>query len=189
VPLGDKQGFLDRLRDSHGEVKELGAVALVIQNLLIDSEGNVVPAQLTYEIQTRAFSRDEQGKILATRMNQYELSRKLLLAKPRSGGLTSLAETAPMYLPLAGNDYSFATPQRDKQGETSPVLSTLRARCSSCHGRPNATTIFTFNMHDVAPVPPVTLLSQPNDRRARFVAGRKLDQDDFKILRAQWERR
>jgi hypothetical protein len=185
----DKQSFLDRLRDGHGDDRELGAVALTVQNLLIDNEDNVVPSQLTYDIQTRTFSRDEQGKIVRTELTQYELSRKLLLANPRAGGLISLGESAPMYLPTAGNDYSFATIHRDSQGETMPILSTLRTRCTTCHGRPNASLVFTFTAHFPGPAPPVMILKQPNDVHARYVAGQKSNRDDFKTLRAQWSKR
>jgi hypothetical protein len=183
----DKQSFLDRLRDNHGDIAELGAVALVIQNLLIDSQGCVAPTRLTYEVQTRTFKRDLNGKIVKTELSQYELSRKLLITELRTGGLVSFGEESPMYLPMAGNDYGFATPQRNKQEESTPILATLRTRCGTCHVRPNASVVFTFNMHAPNPIPPVKLLEKPNDVHARYVAGQKVNQDDFKLLKAEWK--
>jgi hypothetical protein len=188
MPLRDKQRFLDKLRDHQGDLKELGAVAIVIQNLLIDSEGNIAPTRLTYEVQARAFKRDVNGKIVKTELSQYELSRRLLVTKPQTGGLMFFAETAPMFLPSAGNDYGFATPQRDmQQGEAQPILASLRRRCGVCHGWPNAPSIFTFSIHAPDSIPPVKLLEQPNDEYARYVADQKVNRSEFKLLHAEWK--
>src|SRR5262249_31180064 len=124
-----------------------------------------------------------------TELNQYEMSRKMLIMNPETGGLISFGESDPMYLPIAGNDYSFATPQRDKHGETSPVLGTLHMRCAICHGRPNAPTVFTFNKHTFESVPPVEMLRQPNDIHARYVADRKAKREDFIHLKMDWARK
>jgi hypothetical protein len=188
VPLQNRQSFLDGLPNHHGDTSELGAVALVIQNLLIDSKGDPVPTRLTYEVQMRTFKRDEQGKLVNTELNQYELNRELLLNRSQRGGMISLGEDAATYLPTAGNDYGFATPQRDQLGEAPTILATLRMRCSTCHGQPNAAAVFTFLMHPQEPMPSVMLLDQPNDKHARYVIGRKIDRDDYKVLREQWSR-
>ncbi len=189
IQLRDKQRFLDRLRDNLGDLKELGAVAIVIQNLLIDSEGNITPTRLTHEVQARTFKRDVNGKIVKTELSQYELSRKLLVTKPRTGGLILFAETAPMFLPAAGNDYGFATPQIDRQGETQPILATLRRRCGACHGWPHAPAILTFAIHIHAPdsIPSVKLLEQPNDEYACYVAAQKVNRREFKLLQTEWK--
>jgi hypothetical protein len=188
LPLRDRQSFLDGLPNNHGDTPELGAVALVIQNLVVDSQGNIVATRLTYEVQIRTFKRDGQGRLVKTELSQYELSRKLVLERPRTGGMIAFGEGAPMYLPMAGNDYSFATPQRDQRGDTSPILATLRTRCGACHGQPNAPTVFTFRTHAPEPIPPVMLLEQPNDIHARYVAGRKTDQEDYKKLLERWNK-
>ncbi len=188
VSLENKQSFLDALPNNHGDTPELGSVALVIQNLLIDSNGNAVPTRLTYEVQMRTFKRDGQGRLVKTELNQYELNRRLLLNGSQTGGMISLGEEAAMYLPTAGNDYGFATPQRDQLGDTSPILATLRMRCNGCHGRPNAPAVFTFLMHPQEPIPPVVLLEQPNDKHARYVVGQKIDRADYKLLQEQWSR-
>lgn len=188
VPPRDRQRFLDELPHNYGRTPELGAVALVIQNLVINTRGDVVPTRITYEVQTRAFERDTQGELVKTKLHQYELSRKLLREKPRTGGMVSLGEDVPMYLPVAGNDYGFATPQRDQHGETLPVLATLRARCAACHGRPNSPAVFTFQIHAREPVPPVKLLAQPNDTHARYVAGRKAKQENYQALTERWSK-
>lgn len=118
VPLKNRQSFLDGLPHNHGNTPELGAVALVTQNLLIDSQGDAVPTRLTYEVQMRTFRRDVQGRLVKTELNQYEFNRKLLLNRSQTGGMISLGEDAAMYLPAAGNDYGFATPQWDQFGKT-----------------------------------------------------------------------
>jgi hypothetical protein len=136
----------------------------------------------------RTFKRDGRGRLVKTELNQYELNRELLLNRSETGGMISLGEDAATYLPTAGNDYGFATPQREQLGEGSPILATLRTRCSTCHGQPSAAAVFTFLMHPQEPIPPVMLLGQPNDKHARYVIGRKIDREDFKVLREQWSR-
>jgi hypothetical protein len=186
----DPQLFLDALPEQAGDPSRFAALALVIQNLALDDGGRVVPTPLTYDVQTRTFHRDGEGHLLKTRLEQHELSRRRLLVSPGTGGFAASADTDPAYVPMAGNDYDFATPQHDDRGESSPVLATLQTRCFTCHGSPNAPAVFTFNMIRApdAPVPPVTRLRQPNDNLARDVARRKMQRDDFKLLREQWER-
>jgi hypothetical protein len=188
VPLRDKQDFLDGLPHNHGNTADLEAVALVTQNLVIDTGGSITPTRITCEIQTRVFERGAEGRLMKTVLRQYELSRKLLLEEQRTGGLISLSEDAPTYLPTAGNDYGFATPQRDERGETLPILATLRTRCGTCHGQPNAPAVFTFLMHAREPTPPVKLLPQPNDIHARYIVGRKVALGDYQILAQHWHR-
>src|SRR6185436_4477816 len=75
---------------------------------------------------------------------QYELSRRRLLFTQQRGGLVLLDELAPAYLPIAGNDLSFATPSR-MDGD--PVLVALHDRCVACHG-PGLGKLNTFAMID-----------------------------------------
>lgn len=188
VRLQNKQSFLDELPNNHGDTPQLGAVALVIQNLLVESKGDALPTPLTYEVQMRTFKRDGRGRLVKTKLNQYELNRKLLLNRPQTGGMISLDEDAAMYLPTAGNDYGFATTQGHQLEETSAILVTLRTRCGACHGQPNTPAVFTFLIHSQEPIPSVMLLRQPNDKHARYVVGQKMVRDDFKVLREHWNK-
>lgn len=93
-----------------GESTELpDAVALVVLNLLVDETGRVVPSPITYEVQFRRFIKDVDGQLVSVQLSQYELSRKLFLDNPASGGLVAVDEQESVYLPAAGNDYSFAS--------------------------------------------------------------------------------
>src|SRR5262249_7466657 len=99
--------FLEGLRDAHGSTPQLSAVALVTQNLLIDATGKVVTSPLTYEAQLRTFVKDEKTEFSNTDLQQHELSRRLLLSEPKTGGFITSDEKTPAYLPPAYNDYSF----------------------------------------------------------------------------------
>lgn len=83
---------------------------LLVQNLIIDTAGNVVPSPLTQDVQLRRFYRDGNGTITHTEVGQYELSRAMLLNDSTSGGFIAFDASAASYLPDAGNDYGFATP-------------------------------------------------------------------------------
>ena len=162
------------------EREQLEAVALVIQTLLISDAGIPVPSPITYEVQIRNFPKDGDNDLL-----QYELSRRRLLSSPASGGLVQLRGDVPVYLPIAGNDLSFAT--RPAQGE-SPVLVSLRHRCQSCHGRDLATVI---SFHSVMPrperrAPPVERATPAGDDHVRLVARRKATREDFRALIEYW---
>ncbi len=177
----DTQEFLNSLRNAPGITSKLDAVALVIQDLLIQNDGKVVPSRLTYDIQLRRFIRNEQGALIRTEVEEYELSRRLLLIKPASGGLVGLDEKAPVYLPEAGNDYGFASLERNRRGEGLPILVTLRARCIACHGQ-DITGMFSFSTNSQPPFPPVAQLNPLNNDHAFYVAKRKMERDDFKAL-------
>jgi hypothetical protein len=181
----DRARFLNGLRRANNLTMQLDAVALVIQNLVIDGKGKVVPSRLTYEVQFRQFLRDAQGQFEKTELRQYELSRKLLLSDPKSGGLTARSEVAPSYLPEAGNDYGFASTHRGRGGASEPVLVSLRTRCNFCHA-PHAATVQTFALHDATPLPLVAQMKPSADDQARYVAERKRAREDFKALEKQW---
>jgi hypothetical protein len=96
-----------------------------------------------------------------------------------------LPATAPAYLPIGGNDLSFASPP-SLDGE--PVLTPLRNRCTLCHGPgPGVGRVLTFAM--LAPaksVPPVRLVTSDNIHPVE-VARRKMDQESFKSLQLHWQ--
>ena len=180
----DKQEFLDGLRSAPNVASRLDAVALVIQNLLIDREGEVVPSRLTYDVQLRRFVKDERGALIKTEVEEYELSRRLLLSSPASGGLVGSDDKASLYLPASGNDYGFASAQLNRRGDGPPVLVTLRSRCVACHGQ-DVSMIFTFSTNRPPPFPPATQLNQSGDERASYVARRKMEREDFRALNGQ----
>ncbi|PYQ49895.1 MAG: hypothetical protein DMF78_17075 [Acidobacteria bacterium] len=190
--VADPQAFLDDLaRRNDGDASGLAGVALVIQNLVVDAGGHVVPSPLTYDVQTRLFRRGTGGALLGTDIVEYELSRQRLRTSPATGGLNLFTDTDPAYMPMAGNDYSFATPLHDRRGETPPVLTTLRTRCGACHGRRDALAVTTFSMTHAGdePLPAVTRLRQPNHRRALEVAAQKAAREDFQRLIREWKAR
>ena len=169
-PLTDQTGILD-------------GAALVTEDLLIDSHGRAVPSPLTHEVQLRTFVKDGQGKFKETVVTQYELSRKLLLANPSSGGFIRLGADYPAYLPSSGNDYTFASPSLGEKTRDFPILGYLRRRCESCHG-PDITSVFTFMMKDDPrrSPPPVRQLRPADDMHAAYVATEKMKQPNFRSL-------
>ena len=177
----DAAGFVEKLKHQQ-HLDEVEAVALAVQNLLIDASGRVVPSPLLSDVQFRFFTNDPNtGKISAT-AQEFELSRRQLLTQPSSGGLLEFDSTAPAYLSAAGNDYGFAT--KIEEANT-PVLVPLRTRCSQCHGT-SLTSLTTYSFHDFLPVPTVRILNSSADERAWYVAQRKAERDDFKSLVANW---
>ena len=62
-PPKDKDRFLNGLPEAKNFPEHLDAVALVTQNLLIDSNGKVVPTPLSYEVQMRTFVKDKDGQV------------------------------------------------------------------------------------------------------------------------------
>jgi hypothetical protein len=168
---------------THSLTEPLDGAALVTEDLLIDSHGHAVPSPLTYEVQLRTFVKDRQGKFQETVVAEYELSRKLLLANPSSGGFIRLGTDFPAYLPSSGNDYSFASPTLGEKTRDLPILGYLRRRCESCHG-PDMTSVFTFMVHDDPRLSPplVRQLRPADDEHAAYVATEKMKQSNFKSL-------
>jgi RNA polymerase sigma factor (sigma-70 family) len=168
--------------------KQLEAVALVTQNLLIDSDGKAVVSPLTYEVQVRTFVKDKDGKLVRTESKQYELNRQKLLHDPKGGGFVEADDKVAVYLPNAGNDYSFAS--HPHRGDAEPIMVRLGTRCTACHG---SAEVFTFN-RDVEPdesgaLPPVTLLKPSDNEHARYVIGRKAERKEFTALQERWKDR
>lgn len=182
----DKLRFLELLRNDRS-FSLIDSVALVMQNLLIDSHGDVVPTWLATDIQVRKFVRDASGKLVDSEVHQYELSRKSLLDQPRDGGLNEMGEKTDFYSPASGNDYVYASPQFTRTGQDYPVLVKLKHRCEGCHG-PKVTSIFTLSTHDPGTLPPITMLSAQDNTRGWYVAGRKSEREDFNALRFIWRR-
>jgi hypothetical protein len=181
-------GWLEGLRHRQPRaIVDLDAVALVIQLLLVDTDGIVVPSRLTYEMQVRTFLKGDDGRLSETKLTVAELSRKAFLLDPKAGGLHETGERDPAYLPAAGNDYFFASAHVGRAGRKEPILVPLRKRCESCHGE-RIETIFTFaTIHDLD-APPVRRLDPVGNQHARDVRRRKMQREDFKALRSRWDR-
>src|SRR5437868_11503392 len=110
----DKLQFLQAIRvdgldPALTPAKHIEGVALAIQDLLIDSEGRIVPSPLIQDVQIRRFTHDEKGKVIKTDLREYELSRKALLTNPLGDGFSELDEGSEVFAPSSGNDYNFAS--------------------------------------------------------------------------------
>lgn len=177
TPSSDPNKFVEGLKHNqhHDQVE---AVALVVQNLLIDTSGRVVPAPLFTDVQFRFFKNDPKMGAVSAEPQQFELSRRKLLTDPTSGGFVEFSATSPAYLSTAGNDYDFATPIDEADA---PIMVPLRMRCTQCHHN-SLTTLMTYSIHYFPPVPTVRILKPLDQERAFYVAQRKEEREDFKSL-------
>jgi hypothetical protein len=171
----DPDQFVKSLKASLNEDR-LEAVALVVQNLLIDKLGQVVPSPLINAVQFRFFNKDPKTGAVSPEPLELELSRRKLLTEPMSGGFVEFSATSPAFLSSSGNDLDFATPIREADA---PVLAKLRTRCSQCHDT-SLTILMTYSIHGFPPVPTARILS--GHERASYVARLKQERDDFKSL-------
>ena len=128
-----------------------------------------MPTPIVSDVQIRAFTRGGRGTLLSTAASEFELSRRRALSDPSSSSFVRFDDEAEAYLSVAGNDYGLATPAFGPAGQTQPIIGTLRARCSQCHGRDGA-HIMSFAAIDPERLPPPRALPQPNDERARAAA-------------------
>jgi len=196
----DKSQFVQSLREStvHGAqtfqpAENLEAVALVLENLLIDSQGEIVASPLIQDVQIRKFVRDANGKLARSELREYELSRRKLLTVPSSSGFIEFDENSSTFASVVGNDYGFATPfPLGAIPANPPLVVKLRSRCASCHGT-NQTFLMSLAAHEffvgrMNPVPHVRTLNVEQDEHASYVIARKMSRADFKSLRgyAEW---
>jgi len=164
--------FAESLKGNQDIPSKAAAVALVVQNLLIDSNHRVIPSPIISTVQIRDFS--EGGTV-----REFELSRRLLLTEPSSGGFIEHDENSAAYRAIAGNDYGFATPMRLN---APAVIVKLKTRCASCHGKSLA-TLMTYSLQDPPELqPPVTILDVLKNQRGRYTADEKEKREDFKAL-------
>jgi hypothetical protein len=173
----DAVQFVESLKH-HQHLDQVEAVALVIQNLLIDTSGRLVPSPVFSDVQLRFFKNDPNTGKLSAQAQQFELSRRRLLTDPMSGGFVEYSETSPAYLAAAGNDYDFGNRIEDADAA---VVVPLRMRCAQCHNR-SLTTIMTYSIHDIPPVPTTRVLKPLDQDRAFYVAKRKAEREEFKSL-------
>ena len=176
--LADKAAFVESLKN-HEHLEEVEAVSLVVQNLLLNKQGQIVPSPLISDVQFRFFKDNHGARPVDAEAKQFELSRHLLLTAPQTGGFLEFDEKSPAYLTASGNDYTFMS--RLLHGTDTPILVPLRKRCAQCHGQ-KLTAMMTYSVHDVPPVPTVRVLSASDNERARYVATQKAQQEDYKSL-------
>jgi hypothetical protein len=199
-PPGDIQKFLNAQRgrdeDSFGRtanpVEDLDGVALVTQLLVIDREGNLLPTRLTSEVQVRHFEKNENGTFKRTTMQVCEISRKLSVSAPESGGLILEDDDSRAYL----GHYTFAQVQsRPASGASDahetevispPVQVKLRTRCAQCHLE-DLTMIRTFAIGMPPHAPSVRQLDPEADEIAKFDIAQKLKEGNFRALRAYFD--
>lgn len=177
TPPSDPGQFVESLKHQKHHDK-IEAVALIIQNLLIDKTGRVVPSPLFSDVQFRFFKNDAKTGAVSAEPQQFELSRRKLLTEPMSGGFVEFAPDGPAFLSAAGNDLEFAS-TIDEAG--SAIIAPLRTRCTQCHN-PELTTLMTFSIHYFPPVPTTRVLKPSEQEHALYVAQRKEERDDFKSL-------
>jgi len=175
TPPSDPGQFVQSIKNYHDQVE---AVALVVQNLLIDTSGRVVPSPLFSDVQFRFFKNDPKTGVTSAVPQQFELSRRKLLTEPMSGGFVKFSANSPSYLSTAGNDYDFATPLYEAGA---PVLVALRTRCTQCHGN-SLTHVITYFMHIPQPAPTVRILKSLDHEHAFYIAQRKAQRKDFSSL-------
>lgn len=173
----DPGQFVESLKHQKHHEK-IEAVALLIQNLLIDKTGRVVPSPLFNAVQFRFFKNDPKTGAVSAEPQQFELSRRMLLTEPSSGGFVEFSPTSPAFLAAAGNDLEFANPIYEAGV---PILVPLRTRCTQCHN-PSLTTLMTFSIHYFPPVPTTRILKSSEQEHALYAAQRKEQREDFKSL-------
>ena len=138
------QRLLDGLRDTERDpIESLDGAAILIQLILIDSQGRLTPTHLTSEVEFRLFEKKPDGAFQKTKIRVCEINRSLLLRQPETGGLVSEDENAQAF----SGGYSFAAPgfSEGTVMKQLPVVVKLRTRCSNCHGL-DATTLMSFEM-------------------------------------------
>jgi len=208
-PQSAVQSFLDGMpdREESDPLFGLDGVALVTQLLLIDSKGKVEPTSLTSEVQVRLFetaTKDSikpndgtlkmmDGAFERARLQVCEVSRKLFLQDPASGGLVPEDDNSPAY---AGH-YGFAEGEPVGQGgpnlnltAIAPVQVTLRVRCAFCHGE-GLNQLMTFAIsrppHPKSS-PPVKQLNSNEHETARLAIAEKEKRRDYQALLAYFDR-
>jgi hypothetical protein len=182
----DKQTILAQLRTDVNPASELDGLVLIMQDLLIDNRGMILPSPIIRDVQIRKFTTGANERLATSEIQQFELSRRNLLTRSTAGGMISYSEKSPAYLADAGNDYTFASAitSDDRQDRSTAVLTTLRGRCESCHGH-MVNAFFTLSTHEALPRPPIARLDVSANKRALYVAGRKIARDDFRALLRQ----
>lgn len=185
-PQWDMQKFLNGFRRGDKDTAaNLDGVALVVQPLIIDTQGQLKAVSLSTDVQFRIFEKTRQGTFKKTRIGIYELSRKRWMLQADPGGLQEKAENEPVYLPAAGNDYSFASPDTSMNEVMPPLVVKQGTRCGFCHGEKNLMQVMTFSVKRSPKEglgPPVRQLNSLAHEAAEFVISEKTKREDWKTL-------
>jgi hypothetical protein len=91
-------------------------------------------------------------------------------------------DTAMVYLPSAGNDYTFASTLSGTIDPSTPIAVRARTRCAFCHGDKNLTVLMTFSMKvapNEDPGPPVRQLNPALHEAADFVISEKSKSENW----------
>ncbi len=182
-PAGDLHRFLTAIL-SHSDDPDavLDGVALVMQLLVIDTQGNLRPTTVTSDVQIRLFGKTSEGTFTKTSARVYELSRKLLLREPGSGGLISEDENSPVYF----GGYEFASggfeSTRGEFHSGPPIQIRLRTRCNFCHGD-NLKRVLTFSVALPPHPPSLRQLDPTAHEEAEFDIEQKKKEKDYRALR------
>ena len=174
------QKFLDDLRRPETHASSLDGVALIVQPLLIDSQGRLQPSPLTTELQLRLPGNATAGSPPYFEATVYEINRRRLLGEPASGGLVREAETDGAYFSSA----------IDTLAGADPIVVRLRTRCVLCHGDKNLAGLMTFSRilpPESGTGPPVRRLDPAGRERADFVISQKNSAEDWADLRKTFE--
>lgn len=182
----DMQKFLNDFRGGSNPANRLDGVALIIQPLLVDTLGEVEPAKIVTDVQFRMFQKQTRpGAGEKTQIGVYEVNRRLL-REAGSGLLALEGEDTATYLPAAGNDYSFASPNA-MRGDA-PLVVKQRTRCTMCHGD-DLTGLMTFAMKlPNKEGPPVRQLNRAGHEAADFVVSKKLKSENWKKLQKYFKK-
>ena len=159
----------------------LEGVALITQLLLIDSHGNLQPTKLTTEAQIRFFVPGGGSGTVTGTVRTCEISRKLFLRDPVSGGLAAEDDDTPAYLSNGGS-YGFAEGLDVlNQAWGEPIQVKLRTRCAACHGE-NLTQLMTFSVVRPPHPPQIRRLNPAGTEVADLDIHIKQRQKDFQTL-------
>lgn len=186
-PPQSRQKFLESLRDQHGNAtSDLAGAVILIQPLLIGSDGHLAASHLTTDVEVRLFQWSADGKLQKTDIHTYELGRSVILCFPETGGLVVRDENSPVYL-SAGGSYGFAEsafrPSGAPEESKTPLVVKLRTRCSFCHG-PELTGLMSFEITTPSnlPNPPVKVLDQSAHQAAQNVMKMKYSRAEWRSL-------
>jgi hypothetical protein len=187
----DRLQFLQSIREDElnqsltTKVRNIEAVALAMQNLLIDTDGRIVPSPLIQDVQVRRFTHDDKGGAIKTDLREYELSRKTLLTNPSSDGFSELDDNSAVFAPSSGNDYTFASPFPLFDRSDSSFIVKMRHRCADCHGTDQSfliTLAVPFLTGNEKPPENYQSLDPLASQRAALVIEEKAKREDFKSL-------
>src|SRR6202035_1632088 len=126
------------------------------------------------------------------RLQVCEISRKLFVREPESGGLIPEEESSPAY----NGKYAFAEGEAVNQGPDLPMLVepplqvTMRARCAFCHGDGLA-QLNTFSIarpRRPQSSPPVKRLNPNEHETVKLAIAEKEKSRDFQALLAYFDR-